>query len=229
MPRAVIRLAGAALIVAALCDQLLVTVRTAIDSPTPYGAHIPTVVANFFSFFTVESNVLAAFTLIIAAVWALTHGQRATVEPLWLGVLIACAATYMIVTGIVYNVLLREVQLPQGTTVVWANEVLHVIAPLLMLAMVFLAPQRRRLGWSTLGIIVIFPVVWAIYTMTRANLIVAPATGEPYWYPYPFLDPNLVAGGYLGVAGYIIGIAVAIVTVGAGVVWMSRKRGTEAS
>ena len=173
--------------------------------------------------------MLAAFTLIIAAVWALSAGRQTVIEPLWLGVLIACAATYMIVTGIVYNVLLREVQLPQGTTVVWANEVLHVIAPLLMLAMVFLAPQRRRLGWGTLGIILIFPVVWAIYTMTRANLIVAPATGEPYWYPYPFLDPNLVAGGYLGVAGYIVGIAAAIIAVGAGVVWMSRKRGTEAS
>ena len=84
----------------------------------------------------------------------------------------------------------------------------------------------RGLGWGVVGIIAAFPIGWAAYTLIRANLIVSPLTGERGWYPYPFLNPALVPGGYLGVAGYIVGIAVAILAVGTGVVWASRKRGT---
>ena len=68
-------------------------------------------------------------------------------------------------------------------------------------------------------IVVIYPIAWAVYTLIRAPFIVAPATGNAYWYPYPFLDPHLVAGGYLGVTGYIVGIAIAIVGVGLLVIW----------
>jgi hypothetical protein len=88
------------------------------------------------------------------------------------------------------------------------------------------APGRRRLGWKVIWIIVVFPLVWAVYTMIRANFIIAPATGEAWWYPYPFLNPHRVPGGYLGVSGYIIGIAIAIIGVACVVVWVGRRRGT---
>jgi hypothetical protein len=130
----------------------------------------------------------------------------------------------MVTTGIVYNLLLRGIELPQGSTVPWSNEVLHVVIPLFLLADVLFAPKRRMLSWPALGIIAAFPIVWAIYTLVRANLVTSPGTGDPYWYPYPFLNPHLTPGGYLGVAGYIVGIAVAIIAVGAGVIWWSRRR-----
>lgn len=225
---AIVRLAGAAGILLAVANQLVVTVGNARQSTTPHGSHLPTVVWNFLSFFTIESNLAAAIVLIVAAVWGVrpSNASGTAAEPRWLGILLACAATYMIVTGIVYNVLLRGVALPQGTTVVWANEMLHVVGPLLMLADVLFAPRRRRLSGGVIGIIAAFPIVWAAYTLIRANLIVSPLTGERGWYPYPFLNPALVPGGYLGVAGYIAGIAVAIIAVGTGVIWASRRRGT---
>ncbi|GAA2907814.1 hypothetical protein JOD62_001275 [Microbacterium keratanolyticum] len=222
---AVVRLLGAAAIIAAVLGQLSVTLGNALSDPTPHGSHLPTVAANFLSFFTIESNILGALALVIAAIWALSAGRRADVEPRWLGVLIASTATYMIVTGVVYNVLLRGIELPQGQTVAWANEILHVVGPLILLAEVLFAPQRRRLGWGTLGVIVAFPIVWCAYTLIRANFIIAPATGLPYWYPYPFLNPHNFDAGYGVVALYIIGIAAAIIAIGAGVVWVSRKRG----
>lgn len=222
---AIARLVGAGTIITAIIGQLTVTLGNAVADPTPHGSHLPTVATNFLSFFTIESNILGAAALLTAAIWALTAGRDASVEPRGLGVFIASAATYMIVTGVVYNVLLRGIELPQGTTVVWANELLHVVGPLILLAEVLFAPQRRRLGWGTLGVIVIFPIVWAVYTLVRANFIIAPATGLPYWYPYPFLNPHNFDNGYVTVAAYIVGIAVAIVTIGAGVVWVSRRRG----
>ena len=76
-----------------------------------------------------------------------------------------------------------------------------MVIPLVLLVDAVLAPRRRPLPWRTIGVVVVFPILWALYTMIRANLVTGPATGDPWWYPYPFLDPHLVAGGYLGVAG----------------------------
>ncbi|GAA4489786.1 Pr6Pr family membrane protein [Microbacterium panaciterrae] len=221
----IVRLAGAAAILTAVVNQLVVTMTNAAQSPTPYGSHVPTVATNFLSFFTIESNLWAAIILIIVAIWSLRTANSTAPEPRWIAILLACGSTYMIVTGIVYNTLLRGIELPQGTTVVWANEMLHVVGPLLMLADVLFAPRRRCLGWGVVGITAVFPIAWAGYTLIRADFIIAPATGNHWWYPYPFLDPHLAPGGYLGVVGYIVGIAVAILAVGTGVVWASRKRG----
>lgn len=218
------RLAAAALGVAAIVAQLALTVQIATTDPTPWGSHLPTVWWNFFSFFTIDSNVLAAVVLAIGGVWALRHRNDDAREPRWFAVLLVCASTYMIVTGIVYNTLLRGFPLPQGSTVGWSNEVLHVVIPLFLLVDVLFAPRRRALPWSTVLIAAIFPIVWAVYTMVRANFITGPVTGNPWWYPYPFLDPN-GPGGWPSVIVYILGIAVAIIAFAAGVVWVGRRRG----
>ena len=218
------RLAGSALAVAAIIAQLVRTLAIARDADTAWGGHIPTVVSNFFSFFTIESNVIAAVALAVGGVWALRSRGAGEAEPRWLAVLLLCASTYMIVTGLVYNVLLRGIELPQGSTVPWSNEVLHVVIPLVMLADVLFAPHRRRLGWGAVGVAAIFPIVWVVYTLVRANLVIAPATGEPWWYPYPFLNPNLPGASYGSVAVYVVAIAVVILAVAALVVGVGRRR-----
>ena len=218
-----VRVAGAVLIVVAALAQLARSIQNALVAVPPATGHVPTVVADFLSFFTIQSNLTSAVVLVIAAIWAWTKGRDAAQESPAIAVALACVTTYMIVTGIVYNTLLRNVELPQGVTVWWSNEVLHVVAPLLLLADLLFAPKRRALTWSTVWIIVIYPIVWVVYTLVRAPMITAPATGAPYWYPYPFLDPNL-QGGYLGVAVYVVGIAIAIVGVGLLVIWVGRHR-----
>lgn len=219
----VARLLAAALVCTAVIAQLVRTISNGLASTTEYGGHIPTLVTNFVSFFTIQSNLAAAVVLAIGAIWAIRTRRGASVEPRWLATLLACVSTYMIVTGIVYNLLLRGISLDQGTTVWWSNEALHVVIPLFLLVDLLFAPRRRALPWSTVGVIAIYPIVWVIYTLLRAPLIIAPATGNPYWYPYPFLDPHQ-PGGYLAVAAYVVGIAIAIIGVGAFVVWVGRYR-----
>ncbi len=218
-----LRLLAAALVAAAVIAQLERTISNALVAVPPATGHVPTVVANFLSFFTIQSNIASAVVLVIAAVWGWTRGKRATEESTGIAIALACVTTYMIVTGIVYNTLLRNVELPQGVTVPWSNEVLHVVIPLFMLVDLLLAPRRRALAWSVAWIIVIYPIVWVVYTLVRAPLITAPASGLPYWYPYPFLDPNL-QGGYLPVGLYVVGIAIATVGVGLFVIWVGRRR-----
>lgn len=219
-----LRLAASALGFAAIIAQLTRSIQNALSTTTEWGGHLPTVAWNFLSFFTIESNVLAALVLVIGAVLAWTNTPRGESEPHWFAVLLVCVSTYMIVTGIVYNLLLRNVELPQGVTVPWSNEVLHVVFPLFLLVDVLFAPRRRALGWNTILITAAFPIVWVAYTLVRADLITAPATGESWWYPYPFLNPHQVPGGYIGVTGYVVGIAVAIIGVAAFVVWFGRRR-----
>lgn len=215
------RLAAAVLGAAAIIRQLSLAIGNAVAADTPWASHLPTVITNFVSYFTILSNISAVAVLVIGAVWMLRTAPTDR-EPAWLATLFLCASTYMIVTGIVYNLLLRHISIA-GISDVWTNETLHVVIPLVMLADVLFAPRRRGLPWGALIVAVAFPLVWAVYTLVRANFIIGPATGNPWWYPYPFLDPHL-QGGYLGVALYIVGIAIAIVVVAAGVLWVGRRR-----
>lgn len=220
MAYAAVRMAMAALIVAAVIAQAALTVSGAIDA----SRDVTTTVVNFFSFFTIQSNVVAAVTLALGALWTWARGRRERVEPRWFAILLACATSYMLVTGVVYNLLLRNVSVAEGLTVPWSNEVLHVFGPLFLLVDLFVAPRRRALPWSTIGIAVIYPIAWVVYTLIRGPLTTAPLTGAPWWYPYPFLDPHL-QGGYGGVAVYIVGIAVAMAAFATLVVCVGRRRG----
>ena len=216
----VLRLAGAVAGIAAIVGQLV----TSLGYWAGAGVTDVTVpLVSFFSFFTIESNVGAVAVFLIGAVVLLLRRD----DPAWFSILRGCVTSYMAVTGIVYNVLLRGIELPQGATLPWSNEVLHVVAPVLIVVDWALAPGRRRLEWRHLGWVVGFPIVWAVYTMIRGPLVYDPVRQRETWYPYPFLDPSLSPEGYVSVACYIVLIALVIGAVGAAVVWWSRRRAPE--
>ena len=164
---------------------------------------------NFFSYFTILSNAVAAIVLLVGAWYSFTRKG----DPYWYNLVRACVVTYMATTLVVYNLLLREVSLDQATTVPWSNEIMHVWAPLYLVADWVLAPGRRHVEWRRLWTIAIFPIAWAVYSLIRGALV--------GWYPYPFMNPAQPAG-YGGVAVYIIAIAAFILLVGAGIIALSR-------
>lgn len=213
----IIRLAVASAIVAAVVGQLLTSLAFWQQAGV---TNIALSVTNFFSFFTIESNVLGAVVLLIGAALLVT---RTGEDPHWFTVLRAIAVTYLATTGIVYNLLLRGIELPQGATLGWSNEVLHVVAPAWLVLDWVLAPARGALGWKAIWGIIAFPLVWAVYTLVRGPFTPNEVLGEPFWYPYPFLNPNLSANGYLSVAFYVVLIAAVIGLVGAAVIWLSRR------
>lgn len=219
---AVIRAIVAIAITAAVIGQL----GTSLAFWTTRGdENISIDVVNFFSFFTVQSNIAAAVTLAIGAYLLL---RRRGPDPHWFAVLIACVATYMITTGIVYNLLLRGIELPQGSTLGWSNEIVHAVAPAYLLVDRLLAPGNRPLPTKTIGIAVIYPLVWAVYTLVRAPFTVDYSTNTMGWYPYPFLNPSLSPSGYLSVAFYVVLIALVISAVGVAMLWVSRRRSSDA-
>lgn len=211
------RAVTALLILAAIIGQLI----TSITFWTARGdASIALDLLNFFSFFTIESNVLAMVVLGVLVAAQLGRpriGRR-------FDVLLLSVTTFMVITGIVYNTLLRGIELPQGATLGWSNEILHLIAPLWMLIDWMLSSGKRDVRYGDLGIVAIFPLLWLAYTLVRGPFTLDQATGRDWWYPYPFLDPANHASGYGGVALMSVIIAATVVLVAAGLIAFARWR-----
>lgn len=160
---------------------------------------------NFFGYFTIQSNIIVVVVFFLLGL--ATLAGRSTSRALQLAR--ACATTYIVVVGIVYNTLL--VGLEGGISLEWANWVLHVALPVYAAIDWILFGDRSKLAWNTYWIVLVYPIVWIIVVLTRG------ATDG--WVPYPFLDP---AQGYGVVALYCVVIAVAIGAVGAAI-WASSK------
>jgi hypothetical protein len=185
-----------------------------------------TLAANFFSYITVEVCLLAVVVLLIGAV-VLARG--ALPEPRWFAWLRAGVVTYMVVIGVVYNLLLRgTVVTGAGAGQDWTNEVMHVVAPLALILDWLFAPGRRRLSWAAVPALLAFPVAWFVYTSVRAPLVYDQMKHEQVWYPYPFLDPRLadppiVPGGMIAVVFYVAAMTAVFASAGWLTVLISRR------
>ena len=167
-------------------------------------------VVNFFSFFTNVSNLLAAAVLLLGAQGFFVSRQRlyASTRVRYI------SAVNMAVVGIVFAVLLRDVDL--GSLLPWVNFVLHYIMPCVALLDWLLAPPSRRLRSADLLSALIFPVLYLAYVVVRGHSM--------GWYPYPFLNPATV-GSYGIVALYSLGIALTFVAVGGSLLFLGNQIG----
>lgn len=156
---------------------------------------------NFFTFFTILSNLLAAAVFYEGGRRELTG--KAPVPDVWRG----AAVVYMTVTYIVFTVLLRDAQEELQTHVEWVDSVLHRVMPIAVMADWLLDPPRVAIPFRKALAWLAFPLAWVVFTMIRGAI-----DGR---YPYPFLDPDEV-GGYGAVALYIVAITLLFV----GVVWV---------
>lgn len=173
----------AALVLAAVGQQLWLHV----------GAGYNTL--NFFSYFTNLSNLFAAFVLLFSV-----FGRPSNIGA-WRYV----SVVNMVVVGVVFSVLLRNVDL--GALRPWVNFVVHYLMPVAVLLDWVLWPPAARLQARLIGLALVFPGAYLVYVLWRGA-----STG---WYPYPFLNPANV-GGYGGVAVYALGIFITFLVAGWG-------------
>ncbi|MGV8886428.1 MAG: Pr6Pr family membrane protein [Microbacteriaceae bacterium] len=164
---------------------------------------------NFFGYFTLQSNIIAAVVLLIAGAVGLSSRPQSR----FLVIARAAATTYMIIVGIVYAILLAPLGAAGGVPLPWANLVLHVVVPIYVAVDWLLFADRPRLSFRSFWVVLVFPVVWVAVVLFRGA-----ADG---WFPYPFLDPSL---GYGTILLYCCAIAAAVIVVGAGVWALSRVR-----
>lgn len=154
---------------------------------------------NFFSFFTIESNLLG----LVVFTWGGVSPRRGAPD-----LLRGAVVVYLVITGVVYAILLAG--LPNQGIAPWANTVLHRVTPIAVVVdWVLVAPRGplplRRVWWW-----LAFPLAYIAYTLARGPFA--------HWYPYPFLDPR--PHGYARVALGSAGIAVGFVVVTLLVWWV---------
>jgi len=210
------RLLAAALILAATVEQA----RLAAVAASAAGMSPALAVARLFSFFTVESNAVLFFVLLIAGILRLARPRG--VDGPRLAFALAAASTYILLTGLVYNAVLRG---ESGILGGWSNDVHHVIAPLFMVLDIAFAPGRRALPWRAVAGILAFPLVWVALTLLTGPFRGSLETGVPPWYPYPFLNPTITTGGYAGVALWVAAISILVASLAAVVILVGRRRG----
>jgi hypothetical protein len=145
---------------------------------------------NYFSYFTIQSNLIATAVLLIgAARWQAP--RSATLDLVRGG-----AVVYMSITGIVFTLLLSGTDV--DTAIPWVNTVVHELMPIVMVIDWLVDPPAHRISFQRSLLWLSYPVVWIVYILIRGA-----AVGK---YPYPFLDP--ANGGYGSVAVYSVAILV---------------------
>lgn len=153
------------------------------------------VAANFFSFFTIESNLLACAVLLASAI-APARSRR-------LDLLRGASTVFMVTVFVVFAVLLAGLEASVLTAVPWDNTVLHQIVPVAVLVDWLLEPPSQRIGMRDAVWWLAVPIIYLAYSLVRGALV--------GWYPYPFLDPDRT--GYGRVALVSLSIALFVVAV----------------
>lgn len=152
-------------------------------------------IANFFSYFTIQSN------LIIIAVWlgiALFDPQGRRWQQ------IRCAATlYIVITGVVYALLLQNIAV--GIMYPWTNDTLHRVTPLVAFVDWLLVPAALGISARLIGVLLAYPIVYGVYTLIRGPIV--------DWYPYPFIDPRSQGYGSMAIGLVVLVIAFVILAV----------------
>lgn len=182
---------------------LAVALATQISDQVINDAFVP---EEYFSYFTIQTSIANLVALTASGIYQL----QSALDTVLLAVIRQALFAYAIVTGVVYNLLLRGLPTDPGefvSDITFPNEVLHVVMPVYIALEWLVTPHRPALPyWSILGGLA-YPIGWVSGTMLRGQL-----TG---WYPYDFLDPR-GANGWVGVwvhIGVIAGVIAILLTI----------------
>jgi hypothetical protein len=152
---------------------------TLADNPDSSASELT---LNFFSYFTILSNILVALALTAPVVapnsrlgrWFAGEGVRAAM------------AMYIVVVGVVYHFLLAPTWNPQSLALL-GNSLLHYVMPAAFVLDWLLFAPKGRLNWKDPAKWLVFPLVYGGWTLIHGAL-----SG---WWPYPFVDVGALGLG----------------------------------
>jgi hypothetical protein len=153
----------------------------------------------FFSFFTIQVNLIAIGVLVISALggMGLSDGSQAALR--------GASVLYLTITGLVYAVLLSQLPMVKEIVHPVADGVHHLLMPLWVLFDWVVDPPRDCPGYRRSLWWLAYPLGFLFFSLIRGAI-----TG---WYPYPFLSPDQ-AGGWVAlgiVSGVIFLIACGLI------------------
>jgi len=141
------------------------------------GTSVVTGEIRVFSFFTILTNLLVALVLLSVVVQA-TSGRRIFLAR---PTIQAAFAVYIIVVGVVYNLMLRHIWNPQGWQKV-ADEIFHDLVPVAYVVYWLTWAPKGHTRWLDAVRWLAYPLAYGAYTLIRGEITET--------YPYPFLNVN---------------------------------------
>ena len=139
--------------------------------------------ANFFSFFTIQTNLFAIAMLGLVVI------VRPPERTVLFDAVRGAVTLYITITGVVFALLLSGLQESLDTHIAWVDFTVHKLMPVVLVADWLIDPPRHRLSFRIGLAWLLYPLVYLIYTLIRG--------AQVDWYPYPFLDVS--RHGYGGV------------------------------
>lgn len=155
-------------------------------------------IVDFFSYFTIWSNITVAVVATLLALDPQRDGR-------WLRAVRLSSLLMISITGLVYGVILAGVSALRGWEVL-ANFFIHQSVPLLAVVVFVVAGPRGWIDWPTVARSLVLPLVWLAYVLVRGVVIDA--------YPYFFIDVVVLGYGtvMLNLAGVmLLGLVLAVV------------------
>lgn len=193
----------ASIIALALSVQFWILLNGGVDANSGQtAAHVDLItrIVRFFSYFTVQSNLLVLGVSLTLVAHPARDGRLWRVAHL-------DALMGIIITGVVFGTVLVHLVHLSGLAF-WANVGFHYVSPCMTFLGWLLFGPRPRISWSTVRLSFVWPMLWIAYTFTRGT-----ATG---WYPYPFLNADKI--GYSAALGNTV-----LILIGAGLLAVALK------
>lgn len=176
-------------------------VISAVTAANNAGGHFHPAAAraiNAFTFFTIQSNLLAGLGSLLLAIDPERRSQR-------FAVLRLTGVVAITVTGLVFHaVLARTLDLAGWDAL--GNELVHTIVPVMTVVGWLAIGPRRLISARTVWLSLSFPVCWLAFTLIRGAIA--------HWYPYPFIDVTKL--GYFRAAVNCVWVAVLLLGLSAG-------------
>jgi hypothetical protein len=129
--------------------------------------------ANFLSYFTIQSNLIAAAVLLVVGAGALRGRPASERLDMWRG----GATLYIATTGVIYSLLLAA---DEPNLLRLTNVVLHYLMPIALVVDWAVDRPRWAIPFRRAVVWIAYPAAFIAYTLVRGAIV--------DWYPYPFVD-----------------------------------------
>ncbi|ASU35652.1 Pr6Pr family membrane protein [Mucilaginibacter xinganensis] len=176
-----IKWAFTALAVIVAWFALVLQFTVSIPAYLAAGRSLCSTLVQLFSYYTILSNLL----MVICLTFILTAPKSAVGRFFSRQTVLTSIALYITIVALIYNVALRNILHLDGLFKL-ANELLHVVNPLLFIIYWFAFAPKQGLKYRHVWAWLLFPFIYFIYALFRGEI-----TGD---YPYPFL--NVLESGY---------------------------------
>jgi hypothetical protein len=163
---------------------------------------------NFFSYFTILTNLFIAVVLLVSAINLIRRKPQTEADDIIRG----SATVSIAIVGVVFGLLLRQMD---SGMIPWTNFVAHYLMPVVTVLDWLLHPPQSKLLRKRIWFWLIYPITYLIY-----SLIHGAATN---WYPYWFIDPDKSPGGWTGVALFAVAITIGFILVSFALLWFGNK------